>query len=136
MYILRIRLAAALLITLSLLAGCDSKSPSQTSNSKAEAVKPNQSAQFNDEQILSRIKSIVAKQLSLDTNVIDVDAPLSKQKVAADELDVIEIIMNVEETFGVEIRDEEVSHPEGHLKDDLSVRKLAQIVAMKKRGGK
>lgn len=78
------------------------------------------------------MRTIVAKQLSVEASAIDVDAPLSKQKIAADELDAVEIIITVEETFGVEIRDEEVSTPDGHLEDDLSVRKLADIVARKK----
>jgi len=129
---LRIRLAVALITTLSLLSGCDNKSHSRTSNPKADGDKPTQSVSSDYEQILSEVRGIVAKQLTLDASAVDVDAPLSKQKVAADELDVVEIIMNVEESFGVEIKDEEISNPEGHLKDDLSVRKLADIVAKKK----
>jgi acyl carrier protein len=82
--------------------------------------------------MLSEIRNIVAKQLSLEASAIDVDAPLSKQKVAADELDVIEIVMNVEETFGVEIKDEEIINPEGQLKDDISVRKMVEIVIRQK----
>ena len=134
MHMLRIRLVIAFITTLSLLSGCGNKSHSQTSNAKAEGGRPTQSVSSDDEQIFSGIRNIVAKQLGLDASAIDVDASLSKQKVAADELDVVEIIMNVEETFGIEIRDEEVSNPEGHLKDDLSVRKLADIVARKKQG--
>lgn len=136
MHILRIRLFVALIIALSLFAGCSEKSHSPTSNPKAEIAKPTQSASSDYESILSGIRSIVAKQLRLDISAIDVDVPLSKQKVAADELDVVEIIMNVEETFGVEIKDEEITHPEGHLKDDLSVRKLAEIVVSKKKSNK
>lgn len=134
MQVLRIRLAIALMTTLSLLSGCANKSHSQPSNLKPEGDKPIRSVSSDDEQILSRIRNIVAKQLSLDASAIDVDVPLSKQKVAADELDVVEIIMNVEDAFGIEIKDEEVSNPEGRLNDDLSVRKLADIVVRKKKG--
>jgi acyl carrier protein len=133
MQILRIKLAIALITTLSLLSGCGNKSHPQTSNLKPEGDKPIQSVSSDYEQILSGIRNIVAKQLSLDASAIDVDVALSKQKVAADDLDVVEIIMNIEETFGIEIKDEEVSHPEGHLKDDMSVRKLADIVARKQK---
>lgn len=132
MHKLRIGSVIALIVTLSLLSGCGNKSHSQSLNPKAEGDKATRSVSTDDEQILSGIRNIVAKQLSLEASAVDVDVPLSKQKVAADELDIIEIIMNVEETFGIEIKDEEVSLPEGHLTDDLSVRKLADIVAQKK----
>lgn len=135
MHIQRIRLVIALIATLSLLSGCGNKSHSQTSNSKAGVDKPTRAVLSEDEQLLSGIRDIVAKQLSLDASAIDVELPLSKQKVAADELDVVEIIMGVEETFGIEIKDEEVSNSEGHLKDDLSVRSLVDMV-MKKKGKK
>jgi acyl carrier protein len=131
---LRIRLTIALTITLSFLSGCGNKPQSQTSNLKPEGDKPTRSVAADSEQILSGIRNIVAKQLSLDASAVDVDAALSKQKVAADELDVIEILMSVEETFGVEIKDEEVIKPEGQFKDDVSVRKLADVVARKKKG--
>jgi len=57
---------------------------------------------------------------------VGVDMPLSKQKKSADELDVVEIIMNVEEAFNIEINDEEIGVR------DLSVKKLADIVLLKK----
>ena len=40
--------------------------------------------------------------------------------------------MVIEETYGIEIKDEEVINPEGQLKDDLSVRQLVDIVVQKK----
>jgi acyl carrier protein len=132
MHILRLKSAIALIAALSLLSGCGDNSHSQTSNPKAGGDKSSQTVSVDKEQILSGIRNIVAKELSLDASAVDVDLPLAKQKVAADELDTIEIIMIVEETFGIEIQDEEVSIPEGNLIDDLSVRKLADIVARKK----
>jgi acyl carrier protein len=132
MHILRIRLAITLIATLGLLCGCGNKSHSQASNPKTGTDQQTRSVSNDHEQILSGIGNIVAKQLSLESSAVDVDAPLSKQKVAADELDAVEIIMNVEETFGIEIKDEEVSNSEGHLEDDLSVRKLADLVVKKK----
>ena len=133
MQMLRLRLTVALITTLSLLSGCGNKSQPQTSNLKPVGDKSTRTVSTDSEQILSGIRNIVAKQLSLDASAIDVDAPLAKQKVAADDLDAIEIIMKTEETFGIEIKDEEVTHPEGNLKDDVSVRKLADIVARKKK---
>lgn len=76
-------------------------------------------------QIVERISVIVGRQLDLNINEVNIDVPLSKQKKAADELDVVEIIMNVEDAFNIEINDEEVSR-------DVSVKKLADIVQKKK----
>ena len=77
------------------------------------------------QRIVERITEIVGNQLDLEVRDVDVDVPLSKQKKAADELDVVEIIMTVETAFNIEIKDEDVSR-------DLSVRKLADIVSKKK----
>lgn len=85
------------------------------------------------QQVVSRIRDIVAKQLGIEPNSVGVDVPLSKQKVAADELDVIEIIINVEEAFSVEIKDEEISGPNGEISGSISVNKLAEIVMSKKK---
>src|SRR4028118_163845 len=124
MSILRMKLAIALIAASSLLSGCGNQSQSQTSNTKTEGDKPAQSVSTDKEQILSETRNIVARQLSLEASAVEVDVPLSKQKVAADELDIVEIIMVIEETYGIEIKDEEVINPEGQLKDDLSVRQL------------
>jgi acyl carrier protein len=79
-----------------------------------------------DQQIVERVRGIVAKQLDLKVQEVDVDVPLSKLKKPADELDVIEIIMNVEEAFSIEIKDDEVAS------GNLSVKALANIVSRKK----
>ena len=68
----------------------------------------------------------MGEQLDLNVREVDLNVPLSKQKKAADDLDVVEIIINVEEAFNIEIKDEEVGVT------DLSVKKLADIVSQKK----
>ena len=77
------------------------------------------------QRIVEKITEIVGTQLDLDVRDVDADLPLSKQKKAADELDVVEIILTVETAFNIEIKDEDVG-------GDLSVRKLADIVSKKK----
>lgn len=72
--------------------------------------------------------------MNLDSNSIDVNAPLTKQKNPADELDIIEIIMEVEEIFNIEIKDEEIGNSTEQVVKELSVKKLAEIVAKKKTG--
>ena len=96
-----------------LLAGCGRATHDQLSSSEYQ-------------RIVERISGIVGKQLDLNESEVDVDAPLSKQKKAADELDVVEIIMNVEQAFNIEISDEEFGGR------DLSVKELADIVSKKK----
>jgi acyl carrier protein len=78
------------------------------------------------QRIEEKIRGIVAKQLDLKVQEVDVDVQLSKLKKPADELDVIEIIMNVEEAFSIEIKDDEVSS------GNVSVKALADIVSRKK----
>lgn len=134
MQMLRHELAIALITALILLSGCGNKSHPQTSNLKPEGAKPTRSVASDYGQILSGVRNIVAQKLNLDASAIDVDLHLSKQKVAADDLDVVEIIMSVEETFGIEIKDEEIRNPGGPLEYDVSVRKLADMVARKQKG--
>jgi len=103
------------LLSLILQSGCGSATPQQGSESAAE-----------DQRIVETIRVIVAEQLDLKVQEVDVDVPLSKLKKPADELDVIEIIMNVEEAFSIEIRDDEVAS------GTLSVKALANTVSRKK----
>ena len=84
----------------------------------------------NHEQITSKIRDIVAKKLELDPSTIDVDAPLSKQKAPGDELDATEIILDIEDEFHIEIKEEETGGTE-QLANRLTVKKLADIVAKK-----
>jgi acyl carrier protein len=103
------------LLSLILQSGCGRATPQRGSESAAEY-----------QPIVERIRGIVAKQLDLKAQEVDVDVPLSKLKKPADELDVIEIIMNVEEEFSIEIKDDEVAS------GNLSVKALANIVSRKK----
>ena len=95
---------------------------------------PAQSGKADPRQVEERIRGLVAKVLGVEPGEVDVGAPLLKQKVPADELDTVEIVLEVEEAFGVEIPDEEISRPDGELRADLSVKTLAEIVARRKAG--
>ncbi len=113
--------------------GCADKTSSQTSPIKNVENAAKQSNLPDYEQIKKRIVDIVAKQLGIESKEINADAPLSKQKIAADELDVVEIIMNVEDAFSVEIKDADVSAKVEDIPNTLSVKKLADIVFEKKK---
>jgi acyl carrier protein len=87
--------------------------------------------QVNPEETLAKVRSIVANKLEVDPKVIDVDAPLSKQTSPADELDAVEIILDIEDAFKIEIKEDEVGGSAPGLPDRLSVRKLTDIVIRK-----
>ena len=136
------RLAAATLLALTCLAAAacnrpgDTTTPTPPANRPTAAGNPGASARqqpipADRQQLENKIRDLVAEVLQVTPDEVDVSAPLSRQKVAADELDTVEIVMEIEEAFGIEIRDEEISGPDGELLKDLSVKKLADIVAAK-----
>jgi acyl carrier protein len=100
---------------------CHSKSTSQTTGTE-----------FSQGEIVSKVRQIVARKLEVDPNTIDVDTSISKQKIPADELDAVEIILEVENAFQIEIKEEEVGGSSQGLADRLSVRRLSEIVEQKK----
>jgi acyl carrier protein len=110
-----------LLVCLLILQGSCKTSQPQTAAKNPDA---------NHEKITSKIRDIVAKKLELDPSAIDVDAPLSKQKAPGDELDATEIILDIEDEFHIEIKEEETGGTE-QLANRLTVKKLADIVAKK-----
>ena len=57
--------------------------------------------------IQSRIISLTAKQLGLGEDEISLDSNFMDD-LGADSLDTIELVMNIEEEFGIEIPDDEV----------------------------
>jgi acyl carrier protein len=58
------------------------------------------------EELVEKLKKIVAEQLSVDESKIVPSARFSED-LNADSLDLVEMIMSLEEEFGVEIPDEE-----------------------------
>lgn len=138
------RLAAAVLLTLTCLvtAACpgpsstppraaDSPAAAPTADGPAAPATP-QAVPADRQQLENIIRDVAAEVLGVAPGEVDVGAPLTKQKVPADELDAVEIVMGVEEKFGVEIPDADISTPEGEMREDLSVRTLAEIVAGKR----
>ena len=53
-----------------------------------------------------KIREIIMEQLSVDESMVNIDTNLMKD-LEADSLDAVEIIMAIEEEFGIEIPDEE-----------------------------
>ena len=57
--------------------------------------------------ILERLKEIVSEQLEIDAESITADTRLNED-LNADSLDVVEMLMALEDEFGVDIPDEEI----------------------------
>ena len=58
--------------------------------------------------IQSRIISLTARQLGLGEDEISLDSNFMDD-LGADSLDTVELVMNIEEEFGIEIPDDEVA---------------------------
>lgn len=59
--------------------------------------------------IFERVQAVVAEQLGVDPSQVTLDAEFVKD-LNADSLDLVELIMQLEEEFGIEISDEEASN--------------------------
>lgn len=56
--------------------------------------------------IFDEVKEVVAQQLSVDAEQVKMEAEFVKD-LGADSLDVVELVMALEEKFGIEIPDEQ-----------------------------
>ncbi|HHW24881.1 MAG TPA: acyl carrier protein [Clostridiales bacterium] len=70
--------------------------------------------------MLEKISQIVSNQLRAETDTVDEDADIFED-LGADSLDVVEILMAVEEYFGITIPEEDVA-------DIRTVRELAEYI--------
>lgn len=55
--------------------------------------------------VFEKIKSMLAEQLDIDENSITLDSQLIED-LGADSLDAIDLVMSIEDEFGIEIPDE------------------------------
>ena len=83
--------------------------------------------ELSPENVVDRVRSEVATILKKDSALIDVATPLVAQ--GADELDMVEIVMAVEEAFKVEIPDSAIGENVNEANKKLTVAKLAEIVS-------
>ena len=60
------------------------------------------------EAILSRVRTIITELIDVDPDAIKMDADL-REDLRVDSLDSVEIVMALEEAFGIEIREEQAS---------------------------
>ena len=60
---------------------------------------------FSKEDTLQKVQTIIAEKLSMSVENIKPEATF--KDLGADSLDIVEMIMSFEETFGIEIKDED-----------------------------
>jgi acyl carrier protein len=120
-------------LILAILMNCQGSAISQNSSNNNKAAANSESALSEDQRIQKVIIDIVAKQLGVEQASVDINIPLSKQKAPADELDVIEIILTIEEELGVEIKDEEIGETVQGATTSLTIKKLVEVVSKKKK---
>ena len=58
--------------------------------------------------VLNKLKEIIANQFGIDTDVISAETDIVAD-LGADSLDVVEMMMALEEEFGVTIEDEKIA---------------------------
>jgi acyl carrier protein len=56
-----------------------------------------------------KIKTILSEQLDVDAETLSLDTDMARD-LNADSLDVVEVLMCIEDEFGVEIPDEEIEN--------------------------
>jgi len=61
---------------------------------------------MSHEEILAQLKPVVAEQLGVDESEVREDASFTED-LNADSLDLVELIMSLEEKFGLQISDED-----------------------------
>lgn len=59
--------------------------------------------------VLEKVKALLAEQFNKDTSEIDANADI-QDDLGADSLDVVELLMSIEDEFGMEIPDEEIEN--------------------------
>jgi len=134
--LLRTRLALMTIVPLILavLMNCQSSAISQNSSNNNKATANSESTLSEDQKIQKEIIDIVARQLGIEQESVDINIPLSKQKVPADELDIVEIILTIEEKLGVEIKDEDIGETVQGTTTGLTIKKLVEVVSKEKKG--
>lgn len=116
-----------LLILCAVPSGCTRKFQAQSSDQAQQVTGAEVTA------ISETLKKIIANQLDIDPKDIQVNIPLSKLKKPADDLDVVEIILTIEEKYKIELKGEEVGETPEKAGNEMTVEKLEKLVAQKKK---
>jgi acyl carrier protein len=105
---------SSIVVALILLSG----SPNAKSNEKVE-----KSADHCNE-IDNVVINEVSKILGVKVEELKVSLPIADQKIAGDELDVVEIVMSIEEALGIEMSDDKIDAKAGNPSLSMLPRRL------------
>ena len=61
---------------------------------------------MSDEEILEKLKDIIVEQLGVESDIISKESTFVDD-LSADSLDIVELIMSIEESFDIEIPDQD-----------------------------
>jgi acyl carrier protein len=80
-------------------------------------------------QMAQRVKELIVRRLKLDIDPqsIDSSAPLFGEGLGLDSIDALELVLGLEQEFGIKVQDEEVG-----VKAFASVNALVEFIEQKK----
>jgi len=83
----------------------------------------------NREDLAPRVKGLIVRRLKLDIDpaTIDSSAPLFGEGLGLDSIDALELVLGLEQEFGIKVEDEEVG-----VKAFASVDALVDFIEQKK----
>ena len=84
---------------------------------------------MGNESLAPRVKELIVRRLKLDIdpNSIANDAPLFGEGLGLDSIDALELVLGLEQEFGIKVEDEEVG-----VKAFASVNALVDFIEQKK----
>jgi len=111
--------------------GCHSKPTPLENQATPTASTHSQPPLTADQEV---VRDILAEQFQVKASVIEMDRPISDPPLGADDLDIVEIVMELEDRFGVTIPDAAVAV--GDNKAPMTPNQLVSIVreAQKNKG--
>jgi acyl carrier protein len=84
---------------------------------------------MTNEDLAPRVKELIVRRLKLDIDptTIQSDAPLFGEGLGLDSIDALELVLGLEQEFGIKVEDEEVG-----VKAFASVNALVDFIEQKK----
>ncbi|HEY3172712.1 MAG TPA: phosphopantetheine-binding protein [Thermoanaerobaculia bacterium] len=84
---------------------------------------------MTNEKLAPRVKELIVRRLKLDIDPMTIqdDAPLFGEGLGLDSIDALELVLGLEQEFGIKVEDEEVG-----VKAFASVNALVDFIEQKK----
>ena len=84
---------------------------------------------MNRQELAPKVKELIVRRLKLDMDpaTIQDDAPLFGEGLGLDSIDALELVLGLEQEFGIKVEDEEVG-----VKAFASVNALCEFIEQKK----